>query len=333
MNKEKLRNLLKVLDPQKLDFSAFDNAAKTLKEKLTEQIQVKTLEDVNVALEKNRKRIDFEPLTQAFEQLKTDWTTGNESLIKTLNEKQTELQQKILEINAIANKGYEGLKQEIEALNAEIAILAARKVEIPDFGKQIKNTEAKLIAMIQTAKDMDSLEDEVEKAEVQKQFLAFEKQIKDLKLQFQMRGGGSMNRQIFIGGADPLKRYTDINLKAGSNVTLTYANNDTTKQVDVTVAATGGAGTVRNIKTITVTSTIGTLAGTDQVILANGGVQITLPTAVSDTNLYTIKNVGTSSVLINTTASQTIDGQSTIIMPVQYTSVDLVSDNTNWDIT
>lgn len=238
MNRQKLKNILKALDPQKIDFSAFDNATQTLKEKLTEQIQVKTLEDVNVALEKNRKRIDFEPLNKAFDQLKTDWTTGNEQLIQTLNDKQTELQDKILESNAIANKGNENLKTEIEALNAEIAILSARKVEIPDFGKQIKNSETKLVAMIDTAKTLDSLEDEKEKEALQIQFVNFEKQIKDLKLALQHRGG-SMNRQMLVEGVDVLKRYTDVNF-IGTPTAVTAVNNNTKKRVDITFTG-GGA--------------------------------------------------------------------------------------------
>ena len=334
MNRLKLQNLLKVLDPQKLDFSAFDNAAKTLKEKLTEQIQVKTLEDVNVQLEKNRKRINFDPLTQAFDQLKTDWTTGNEQLLTTLNDKQTELANLVKQSNEEASKGDENLKTEIEALIADVAVLQARKVEIPDFGKQIKTTEEKLMAMIDTAKTLDTLQDEKEKEELQAQFANFEKQIKELKQLWQTRGGGSMNRQIKFNGTDYLTRYTDINYKAGTNVTFTIVNNNQTKMVDVTVAATGGGGgTVRSINSISTDTTAGATAGTDYVYLVSGTTTVTLPTAVGNTNLYTIKNVGSGNVTIATTSAQTIDSNSTIVMPVQYTAVDLISDTANWNIT
>lgn len=53
--------------------------------------------------------------------------------------------------------------------------------------------------------------------------------------------GGNMNRNIAIGGnSSVLSRYTDINLIAGSNQTISYANNDTTKFVDITISSSGG---------------------------------------------------------------------------------------------
>jgi hypothetical protein len=58
-----------------------------------------------------------------------------------------------------------------------------------------------------------------------------------------------------------------------------------------------------------------------------------LPTAAGNTNLYTIKNIGTSSVIIIPDGAETIDTQANIIMPVQFTSVDLISDSSNWNIT
>lgn len=152
------------------------------------------------------------------------------------------------------------------------------------------------------------------------------------------QGGGSMNRNISIGGnSSTLARYTDINLKAGSNVTIAYVNNDATKNTDITISATGGGasvgGIIRSINTISTSQTAGATAGTDYVYICSAGVQLTLPTAVANTNLYTVKNTSSSSVLVATTSAQTIDTQSNIIMPVQYTSIDLISDGSNWDIT
>jgi hypothetical protein len=147
-------------------------------------------------------------------------------------------------------------------------------------------------------------------------------------------GGGQANRNISVGGnSSTLSKYTDINIKPGNNVTLTYSNNDTTKNLDLTIAATGGSGITRTIETTAVSSTVGAVASIDYVVLCTAGVQITLPTAVANNNLYTVKNVGASSVLIATTGGQTIDGDTTLIMPVQYTSVDIISDSANWGLT
>lgn len=71
----------------------------------------------------------------------------------------------------------------------------------------------------------------------------------------------------------------------------------------------------------------------DGLVLANGAITITLPD-VSQANVvigkrYTVKNIGTGTVTINTVAG-TIDGAATFSLTVQYSSVDFVTDGTNW---
>ena len=51
--------------------------------------------------------------------------------------------------------------------------------------------------------------------------------------------GGSINRQIKVGGTDPLTKYTDINLVAGSGVSITTADDNTEKNVDMTFSVSG----------------------------------------------------------------------------------------------
>lgn len=74
-----------------------------------------------------------------------------------------------------------------------------------------------------------------------------------------------------------------------------------------------------------------------EVVLANassGSITITLPSATSNTNLYIVKKVDNSSnnVTIATVSSQTIDGGSTAVLRVQFVSVMLVSDGSNWNV-
>lgn len=149
-------------------------------------------------------------------------------------------------------------------------------------------------------------------------------------------GGGQANRNIAIGGnTSILGYYTDINLKPGSNVTFTVSPNTTTRYTDITIAATGGpGGTTRVVSSIATSQTAGATAGTDYVYIASAGIALTLPTATANSNLYTIKNTGASSVLVAPDGSDTIDTQSNLILVTQYTSVDLVSDGVdNWNIT
>jgi len=78
-----------------------------------------------------------------------------------------------------------------------------------------------------------------------------------------------------------------------------------------------------------------TILTSDMVILADatsGNLTMTLPTAVGTTNGYTVKKIDSSSntVTIATTSSQTIDGGSTAVIRVQYASISVVSNGSNW---
>ena len=119
-----------------------------------------------------------------------------------------------------------------------------------------------------------------------------------------------------------------LTLIAGSNVTLTTnATNDS-----ITIAASSASGVTRSVNSISTPTTAGATASTDYVYLVSGTTTVTMPTAVGNTNLYTIKNVGVATVTIDTTSSQTIDGSLTASLPVQYTSIDLISDGSNWNV-
>lgn len=92
-----------------------------------------------------------------------------------------------------------------------------------------------------------------------------------------------------------------------------------------------GSGIVRNVSTITTSVTIGATATTDYVVFVGASGAPTLPTAVGNTNMYTVKNVDTTNKTLSTTSSETIDGSTTATL-TPNTSLDLVSDGTNWRI-
>ena len=91
-------------------------------------------------------------------------------------------------------------------------------------------------------------------------------------------------------------------------------------------------GYSRSINSVSTNTAAGSTAATDYIYLVTGITTITLPTAVGNTNLYSIKNVGNNTVSVTTIGGQTIDGSSTITLPVKYTSLDFISDGTNWNI-
>jgi len=113
-----------------------------------------------------------------------------------------------------------------------------------------------------------------------------------------------------------------------NNDVLTY---ETSSGLWKNKVSTGGGGTTRTVVVTSGNTTAGATAGTDYIYLVAGAHTITLPTAVSNTNRYTIKNNHSANITIGTTSSQTIDGTTTISIAPQE-SVDIISDNTNWRI-
>jgi len=91
----------------------------------------------------------------------------------------------------------------------------------------------------------------------------------------------------------------------------------------------GSAGITRSVSNISGTTSAGSTALVDYVYICTGTFTLTLPTAVSNTNLYTVKNSGSGTITVATTSSQTIDGNASMLVG-PGSSRDLVSNNTNW---
>lgn len=108
-------------------------------------------------------------------------------------------------------------------------------------------------------------------------------------------------------------------------------NSSTNYDTSWTTPASGTTGITRTVSTVTTTLTGGATANTDYVYLLSTGSTYTQPTAVSNTNLYSIKNITGSNKSIAATSGQTFDGGSLTLAPDE--SVDLISDGSNWRIT
>lgn len=116
-------------------------------------------------------------------------------------------------------------------------------------------------------------------------------------------------------------------LVAGSNISLSYNDPANT----LTISATGTSGISRSISVISSNQTLGSTANTDYVYFVSGTTTVTMPTAVSNTNRYTVKNTGSNTVTIDFTGGETGDGSSTLSL-TPNTSLDLISDNSNYRI-
>lgn len=76
-----------------------------------------------------------------------------------------------------------------------------------------------------------------------------------------------------------------------------------------------------------------TLTTLDYLVNATSGTfDLTLPTAVGvPGQVYVLKNSGTGIITVKTTSSQTIDGNASgVLTLVQYDSLVVMSDNSNW---
>lgn len=79
------------------------------------------------------------------------------------------------------------------------------------------------------------------------------------------------------------------------------------------------------------TSTYGIGANDYVINCTANSFTVTLPTAVGCAGRhYVVKNSGTGTITIDTTSSQTIDGQLLFYLPVQYQSMTFVSNGANW---
>lgn len=92
-------------------------------------------------------------------------------------------------------------------------------------------------------------------------------------------GGGNMNRNIAVdGNSSVLSRYTDINLKSGTGITLGYVSNNTSKFTDITITSSASGG---GVASVTASSPLNSSGGstpnislTGIVPVANGGTGV-----------------------------------------------------------
>ncbi len=136
--------------------------------------------------------------------------------------------------------------------------------------------------------------------------------------------GGSAS----AGGSNTQVQFNDGGSLGGDGA---FTHNKTTHTTSVASFAATGQTTKTADYTITTS---------DNFIMANAtnaaSLTITLPTATGSTGrLYTVKRIsnGATPITLATTLGQTIDGQSTITIVTPNTSLDCVSDNTNWRLT
>lgn len=115
----------------------------------------------------------------------------------------------------------------------------------------------------------------------------------------------------------------------GSGVTATRIANRLT--VDITGGG-GGGGISRTVASVSSNTNAGSAGSTDYVYLLAAGAQLTMPTAVGNTNRYTIKVMDATTATVVFSGGQNADGSTTLSLTTQYTTIDLVSSGSNWAV-
>jgi hypothetical protein len=98
-----------------------------------------------------------------------------------------------------------------------------------------------------------------------------------------------------------------------------------------TAGGGGGGGITRSVVVTSGNVTADAAASTDYVYLVAGAHTVTLPTAVGNTNRYTVKNIHTAFITVDGDGSETIDGSTTLNLEPDA-SIDIISNGTNWYI-
>ena len=337
MDKEKLKKILSAISNSD---SGVKGSLKLAEKEMRKVANILRTDAETKTFEMAKKRIaelkeQIQSIFDYLGKLKEDLKKNENDLTGSLNQKLDVLKSRMVEYRTASLERLGILSAEMDSLKQDIREISQRKVEIPKYEEQILKVENELGDLIVGSKEENK--DSIKK--IKKTINDLEEEIKKLRRDAMSaianRGGGNMNRNILVGNnPSTLGRYTDLNILAGTNVTLTYTNNDNLKTTNLTIAATGGgSGITRNISTVNVSSVIGAVASTDYVVVAGAGIQLTLPTAVGNTNLITVKNKSTSSVLVAADGVETIDDAATALMQTQYTAIDLISDDAAWHIT
>lgn len=253
--KNKLQKLLSILTPDKtqVDFSEFDSSIDTLKKGLKEKIQVQTLDDVNRKLSDFQKKFDLSKVEAIAEGIRVQVESKIGELTDAVEQEKEALM--IATKSGLDSQGrtVEQIRSDLDLLAIDLKTLSSSKAidlvnsEIAGLKDLSTNHLSELTTLAQKLEATNQSVGNTENA-LRSEIVGVSGNLEKIRLDLSNRinnlprGGGNANRQINVGSSVMSTKYTDINLKAGTNVTLSKADNNTTKQVDITIAASGGGG-------------------------------------------------------------------------------------------
>lgn len=289
---------------------------KKFTEDTKQDTSLQALDSINNKLDKFKQDFDLKPVIDSIDEIRStieqmQTSTADEF---TKNSQTSDLSKQELlsligntktDLQGMTDKQIADVLTKITALEGQMTFSdSSNKEQGQNLKTVVKKIETKLNSFSKNLTDTQAEsgkskeEDKKNNEAIQSQFLAFEKQVKDLRLQFQKHGGGSMPPKISVNGVVISTRYADINFKAGSNITLTKADNNTTKQADFTITSTGGSGSGINVETPT-----GAVNGTNTTFTtANNPVGVIIDNQIywGVGDGYTVSGSGPYTITTNT---------------------------------
>lgn len=301
--------------------------------KLKDNPTIKILQKFGTELEKFKKDFDLKPLSDALIDIENEIKESQQEMLQEFQSRIQEVRSAIPKIPKMPDP-FDDSKLVKDITNLRELFLSKQDFDSRPLEKELKTLKDQLksivVEMNDTSRDDEQKKDTETKIEkIRQEFL---QKLSTIKI-----GGGSMNRKITVDGTDYLTRYTDINFVSGTDITLSAANDNAKKRVNITITSGDlttyvpytGATTAVNLgaQNLTTTGTIGsgvhTITKNNLLTTFVDGLLLTNTTAADVTN--TVQNSpalyfkGSAWKSSATAASQTHEWEF-LVVPVTGTS-------------
>lgn len=266
---EELLKKLNELEEKKKSFNETEDLAdatqmimneeiSAFKETLKTNTTIKALEKITKAMARMKNDLSTKPIMDMVRELQKTTLQDQKASREEIQKKYVEFKQLLANTIESINKDVSATDKKIDPITKSLSAIYKQVEKLQansELSEKTKEREMNSIGekVSSVKKDLEKkIDDNYQKgltkndqlrviiAEGFKSFRA-EMNSRISEAHYQDRsGGGNMNRQMLVGGFNPLTRFTDVNFVAGTGVTLTTANDLTNKRVNITISAAGG---------------------------------------------------------------------------------------------
>lgn len=264
----------------------------SLEAKIKENSTIKILKRFSQELATFKQDFDLKPIMEMIRAMEKE-TLANQKA--TLAEFKTSLEAKIQNIPRTATFDPASLQKEIETLRMQF--LARQDFDAAPLQQELASLQTNFASL---SKEMrDTSKTDAERVLLEEKIDGVKK---DVLSRIANLGGGSMNQKVSVNGVVMSKKYADFNLTGGG---VSMADNDTTKQVDITFTSSGGTGSPGGLNTQIQYNNSGSFGGISGAVTDGTAVSLTAPHLLNPT----INGAGTGLATLvypNTSSSASI---------------------------